>query len=203
MKRTVLLLIASVVFSLSAGAQIVSSHYYDIYGAPYFRVDVLKSSQSSGDPEQFFPSERGDHGMGVNVSLGYYIPLFRSNFFYAPEIALTARLGNDKANSEDKYYASYFGLGLKAVPLQFGYSFEVSPSFTINPKIGAGVTYLPLGSRSYHGEGNTEKGKWEGTVNPVELIGCDFVLREKNLILSVILESGEYVQADVGLGVLF
>ena len=53
--------------------------------------------------------------MGINVSLGYYIPLFRSNFFYAPEIAL----------------------------------------------------------------------------------------REKNLILSLILESGEYVQAGIGLGVLF
>lgn len=62
---------------------------------------------------------------------------------------------------------------------------------------------MPAGSRSYHTEGKTEKGKWEGTVNPVELIGCDFVLREKNLILSVILESGEYVQAGVGLGVLF
>lgn len=203
MKRTILFLIVSVVFSLSAGAQIVSSHFYDIYGAPYFRVDLLKSSLSGGDPDQFFPSDQGEHGMGLNVAVGYYIPLFRSNFFYAPEIALTARLGNDKNQPDDKYYSSYFGLGLKAVPLQFGYSFEVSPSFTINPKFGMGITYLPIGSITYQNEGSTEKGNWRGTISPVELIGCDFVLREKNLILSVILESGEYVQAGVGMGVLF
>ena len=203
MKRTVLLLIASVVFSLSAGAQIVSSHFYDVYGSPYFRVDVMKSSESGGSPDQFFPTSRGDHGVGVNAALGYYIPLFRSNFFYAPEIALTARFGNDKVTSGDKDYYSYFGLGLKAVPLQFGYSFEVSPSFSINPRLGMGVTYLPLGSETYHSEGSTESSKREGSINPVELIGCDFVLRDKNLILSVVLESGEYVQAGVGLGVLF
>ena len=203
MKRTVLLLIASVVFSLSASAQIVSSHFYDVYGSPYFRVDVLKSSESGGSPDEFFPTDRGDHGFGVNVALGYYIPLFRSNFFYAPEIALTARVGNDKVDSDSKYYTSYLGFGLKAVPLQFGYSVEVSPSFSINPKIGMGVTYLPFGIVTEHNDNTTQGGKWMGTFSPVELVGCDFVLRDKNLILSVILESGEYVQAGVGLGVMF
>ena len=203
MKRIVLLLIASVAFSLSAGAQIVSSHFYDTYGSPYFRVDLLKSSQSLGEPDQYIPMNDGNHGLGLNVAVGYYIPLFRSNFFYAPEIALTARLGNDKTDSDDKNYSSYFGLGLKAVPLQFGYSFEVSPAFSINPKFGAGATYLPFGSLSYHGEGSKTKGKWVSEISPVALIGCDFVLREKNLILSVIMESGEYVQAGVGVGVLF
>ena len=213
MKRIVLLVIAALAFHISANAQIVSAHYYDIYGSPYFRVDIMKSSCGSygyygdeGADIHFPSSDDRYHGLGINAAVGYYLPILRTNFFYAPEIGITARLGNTKRSSEDTSFETYSGFGLKAVPLQLGYSFEITSNLTINPRIGIGATLIPFGSVTANGGGSTTREKWTDnfqSISTMELIGCDFVMRDNNLIISFVLESGEFSQAGIGIGLLF
>lgn len=216
MKKSVLLVIAALAFCISANAQIVSAHYYDIYGSPYFRVDIMKSS---GGSYGYYGEESADihfptnddpyHGLGINAAVGYYLPILRTNFFYAPEIGITARLGNTKRSSEDTSFETYSGFGLKVTPLQFGYSFEITSDFTINPRIGLAAAFIPVGSinrNTSNGEGSSNRRDWDNefeTFSAIESIGCDFIMRDKNLILSCFLESGEFAQAGVGLGILF
>ena len=210
MKKIILLIIAAAAFSLSANAQIVSSHYYDNYGSPYFRVDFMKSSQSyygGEDAEMsFFPTDDGYHGLGLNASVGYYVPIWKTNFFYAPEIGLTLRHGNSKTADDDNYYDTYSGFGLRAVPLQFGYSFEISNSFSINPRIGTAICMIPFGTVSSRGGESTYNREWKNefdTISSAIVIGCDLVMRNSNIILSFIAESGSFSQAGISLGMLF
>ena len=207
MKRIVFILIAAMAFCLSSKAQIVSSHYNDSYGSPYFRIDIMKSSSSYSDEEiSFIPSNDGYHGVGFNAVIGYYIPISRTYFFYAPEIGVTGRFGNDKRDTDDTYYTQYSGFGLKLVPLQFGYQFEVSPSFSVCPRIGMAATVIPFGTLTNKGGENTTTNKWSDrfeTVSLTRTIGCDLVFRNSNAILSLVLESGSFTQAGVGIGLLF
>ena len=195
-------------FCISSKAQIVSSHYNDSYGSPYFRVDIMKSSSSNSADEEisFIPSDDGYHGIGFNAAIGYYIPISRTYFFYAPEIGVTGRFGNDKYNSDDTYYTQYSGFGLKLVPLQFGYQFEISSSFSVCPRIGTAATIIPFGSLANKGGESTTSYKWGDhfdTVTLTSVIGCDFVFRNSNAILSFELESGDFIQAGLGIGFLF
>ena len=194
MKKIVLLVIAAVAFCISANAQIVSSHYYDMHGSPYFRADIMKST-------------RGDyHGAGINAAFGYYIPLLRSNFFYAPEIGLTSRIGSDR-DSDEQYYNSYFGLGLKVVPLQLGYSLELASNLSINPRIGMAAAFIPIGSITHQGSGESKSStpwdKYFEMISPLYQIGCDVARRDNNLILSFVMEQGSFTQFGVGLGIMF
>ena len=207
MKRIVFFLIAVLAFCFSSKAQIVSSHYNDSYGSPYFRVDIMKSSTSSSDDEiSFIPSDDGYHGIGFNAAIGYYIPISRTYFFYAPEIGITGRFGNTKSDSDDTYYTQYSGIGLKLVPLQFGYQFEVSSSFSVCPRIGMAATVIPFGSLTHKGGESSTTTKWGDhfeTVSLTRVIGCDLVFRNSNAILSLALESGSFIQAGLGIGFLF
>lgn len=206
MKKIVILIISVVAFSLSANAQIVSAHYNDSYGSPYFRVDVMKSSLSYSEEGSFIPTSDGLNGLGINASIGYYIPISRTYFFYAPEIGLTGRMGNDRVDGDDTYYTSYLGVGLKLVPLQFGYSFEVTPSVSVNPGIGMSAALIPVGSVTHKSGESSSNGKWTdsfSTFGLTEIIGCDIVFKDSNFILSLQLESGEFSQAGIGLGLLF
>ena len=196
MKRIVILVIAALAFCFSANAQIVSAHYYDMQGSPYFRVDLMKG----------MASEDADMGFGLNAAIGYYLPIMRSNFFYAPEIGLTSRFGSDKDGADSKYYKSHFGLGLKAVPIQFGYSLEITPNLSVNPRIGMGATIIPIGSVTRHNGESSTSVKWSdqyGVFQPMATVGCDFVLRDNNMILSVVMESGDNTRIGVGFGMLF
>ncbi len=215
MKKIIILIITVSAFCLSAKAQIVSSHYYDNYGSPFLRFDVMKSSYSySGDDSiSFFPEDSGYHGIGGNVTIGYYVPIWKTSFFYAPEIGLTIRGGKEKLY--DDFFSSYIGVGLRAVPLQFGYSFDLSNSVTVNPRIGAAASYIPLGSITYKTKGSSESSesqsskttrKWDEDFDSFEtslLIGCDLVFRDSNFILSLVAESGPFIQAGISLGFLF
>ena len=206
MKKLFLIIIISVACCFSAGAQIVSSRYNDSYGSPFFRVDVLKSSYSSSEGSAFIPTNDGYHGMGVNASIGYYVPIYRTYFFYAPEIGLTGRFGNNRIEPSDTYYNSYFGLGLRAVPLQFGYSFEITSSFSVNPRVGAAATLFPFGSITSKGGESQTIHKWGDSFESFDfatVIGCDLVFRDSNLIISLALESGLFSQAGLGIGFLF
>ena len=198
-------------FCFSANAQIVSSHYNDSFGSPYFRLDGMMSSVSSASSDEegggiAFPTSDGFHGFGFNASIGYYIPISRSYFFYAPEIGLTGRIGNDKDDPDEKSYVSYSGFGLKIVPLQFGYQFEVSPSFSVCPRIGMAATLFPFGSVTHKYESESQSREWDSqfeTMSVLNVIGCDLVFKNSNFILSFNLENGGFTQAGVGLGFLF
>ena len=211
MKRTVSLIIAAIAICFSAHAQIVSSHYNDSFGSPYFRLDGMMSSVSQESSLEegggiAFPSSEGFHGLGFNASVGYYIPIFRSYFFFAPEIGLTGRFGSDRSDSDDKYYRSYTGIGLKLVPLQFGYQFEISPSFSVCPRIGMAATVFPFGKVTQNNETSTQSQKWDSqfeTMSLLNVLGCDLVFKDRNLILSFNLENGGFSQAGIGVGLLF
>ena len=207
MKKIIILLIVATAYCFNAKAQIISSHFNDNHGTPFFRIDVMKSAYSSSDERgSFIPEDSGYHGLGFNASIGYYFPLFRSYFFYAPEVGLTGRMGNDRNGSDDMYYASYLGVGLKLVPLQFGYQFEVSQSISVCPRIGMAASIFPFGSLSYQGDENAIRYKWEDrfeTIDIVNLLGCDLVFKNSNFIISLSLESGHFTQAGVGIGFLF
>lgn len=208
MKRIVILIITAVALFSTANAQIVSSHYNDSYGSPYFRLDGMMSSYSSSEESSFIPSSDGFHGTGFNASIGYYVPISRSLFFYAPEVGITGRIGNDKADADDTNFDSYTGFGLKLVPLQFGYQFEISPSVAVCPRIGVGVSFFPTGKISYKSGDQTNKRDWDwdqsfDTLDLQKVIGCDFVFRNSNFLLSLVLESGGFTQAGIGIGFLF
>ena len=193
MKRIVLLVIAALVLCFSANAQIVSGHYYDMHGSPYFRVDGMK--------------ELSVKSFGFNAAFGYYIPVLRSNFFYAPEIGLTGRFGNDKVGADDTNYTSRLGLGLKVVPVQFGYSLEISPDVSVNPRIGIGAAFIPIGSVNRHYGENVNKSSWGDvyeSFTPMAVAGFDIVLRNSNMIISAVMEYDQVnPMLGLGLGLLF
>ena len=190
MKRIVLLVISAMAICFSAKAQIVSGHYYDMHGSPYFRVDGMK--------------ELSVANFGINAAVGYYIPIFTSNFFYAPELGITARFGSDRTGADDTYYSTKFGLGLKVVPAQFGYSLEITPDVSINPRVGIGASIIPVGSIKYHRGDSVDKGEWTETFTPMAVAGFDIVLRNRNMIVSAVMEYDEIAPIlGLGLGVLF
>ena len=76
------------------------------------------------------------------------------------------------------------------------------------PQNRSGRVFLPYRKISYKSGDQTNKRDWDwdqsfDTLDLQKVIGCDFVFRDSNFLLSLVLESGGFTQAGIGIGFLF